>query len=115
MHRHHPHLIGVLLAAALDRDVAAVDPGEKAGQAGRLDGFVGQRLVEQGVDAVLGFRAQARYQSAAAVVPDQDPLQKLVGAQEIRLAAQIPQHGADRRGGLGRRERPPERPGSAVG
>ena len=93
MHGHHPHLVDALLAAALDRHHVAVEPGEEARERRRLDALVGERLVEQRVDAVLGLGAEARDEPAPPVVPHQHPRDQLERPQEVGLGAQLVERG----------------------
>ena len=66
-------------------DLGAVEPGEEAGEAGGLDALVGEGLVDEGVDAVLGLGAEAGGEAAAAVVADEDAGEELVGAEVVGL------------------------------
>ena len=89
VHGHDPDLVGGLLGAALDRHLLAVEPGEEAGEARGLDALVGQRLVDQRVDAVLGLGAEAGGEPAAAVVADEDAGEELVGAEVVGLGEEV--------------------------
>ena len=113
VHRHHPHLVGALLGAALHLHLVAVDPVEEAGQARRLDLLVGERLVDQRVDAVLGLGPEPRDEPAPAAVTDQHPLDQLERPEEVRLRQQVGEE-RPRLGPALRRLPPQRRPEAAV-
>ena len=92
MNRHHPNTVARAVHLALDFQVVGFHPQQKPGQAGHIAGFIGKRLAEQGIDAVLCLGPQARQQLAAPVMPGQDPVDQVIRAQEIRLAQQIVNH-----------------------
>jgi hypothetical protein len=54
---------------------------------GDLGAFVGEREVEERVDAVLGLGSEAGEEAGAAVVADEDAFEEVVGAQEVEPGA----------------------------
>ena len=70
---------------------AVAAPFEEAGERGHRLALVGQRLGEEGVEAVLGLGPEPREQPPAAVVAHEEPLDQLVGAQEVGDVAQVAQ------------------------
>ena len=96
MHRHHPYPLPRRLGLPFDVDLIGVQPDQKAGQAGHVAAFIGQRLVQQLIDRLLGLIAQPGNQTAAAIVADQHALQQIIGPQIIDLSAHIGQKGLDR-------------------
>ena len=99
---HDPDLVGGFLGAALHLDLGVVEPGDEAGEAGGLDGLVGEGLVDEGVDAVLGLGAEAGGELPAAVVADEDAGEELVRAEEVGLGEEVREEGARARASGGR-------------
>ena len=94
----------------------AVEPGEEAGEARGLDALVGEGLVDEGVDAVLGLGAEAGDEAAAAVVADEDAGEELVGAEVVGLGEEVGEERAHLGPAAGLvAERAPEAAGAGVG
>ena len=110
MHGHHPDLVGALLHPPLHRHLVAVDPVEETGQARRLDRLVGERLVEQRVDAVLGLGPEPGDELPPPVVADEDAGQHLERPQVVGLRQQVVEQRPRLGPALGRlfAQRPPQ-------
>ena len=62
---------------AFDFQVISFHPRQETGQAGHFVTLIGERLAEQGIDAVLGFVTQPCEKFPAAVMPCQNPLDQV--------------------------------------
>jgi hypothetical protein len=74
---------------AFHRHLARLEPSDETREARHLHPFIGKRLRQHRVDAVLRLAAQTRDQAAADIVPDQRAFQQVIGTLEIRLVAQV--------------------------
>ena len=92
MHGHHANAVTLAFHLALDFKVVGFHPRQKAGQTGHARAFVGERLRQQGIDPVFCLWPQPSQQIAPPIVPDQDALDQVIGAQKIRFAAQVIQY-----------------------
>ena len=91
MHRHHPDPLPRGFGLPLDLDLIGIQPDQESGQARHVVAFIGQRLVQQLVNRLLGLFAQPRDKATAAIMADQDPFQQIIGAQKVDLPAHIGQ------------------------
>ena len=90
MHGHQPHFVAALDLLALDLDVAAVEPVEKALQRRDMVALEGQCRGQQLVERVDRRMAEPRQQFAATLHRSRhDRLEKLVGRVEIGHRQQL--------------------------
>ncbi len=84
MHRHDAHQAGAAwLSLALDLDVVALEPMQKALQRGHVLAFISECQVHELVDGIGSVGPEAAEQSAPALQPAQQISIELVGRHEI--------------------------------
>ena len=84
MHRHHPHQIALPARLALYIAIATGKPVQKSGEPRHVAGGVRHCGVDQFVNRIACFFAQARQQRLAPLPrPDQDPAKQSRRRYEI--------------------------------
>ncbi len=86
---HHADAVFGGVHLAFDFQIVSAHPFNKAGERGDFGGFIGERLGEKGVDAVLGLWPKPGEKAASAVVAGQQAVDQVIGAQEVGLLAQV--------------------------
>src|SRR6056297_306517 len=92
MNRHHPDPRICAGGLALDLDRMTFVPGQKAGETRGCGLLVAHRLPQERVYALLRLDPEPGEQPCAAAMAGEQTLDKLVGAEEVGLPAQIIQN-----------------------
>ena len=92
MYRHDPDSVTGAVHLTFDFKVVGFHPDQKPGQAIDCALLIGHRLGQKRINAILGLLPKTREKLLAPVMARQNPLDKIIGAQEIGVIAQVVQY-----------------------